>query len=105
MTLLDELKTARDREAARRPSVSPPALAAWSEAISIVERHVARRASLRDRLVVAWCRISRSHVIEPWIHLADLEKPFSDRGHSGCVVCTWCVECGELLGREEVGPI
>lgn len=105
MTLLDELKAGRDREAARRPYVSPPALAAWGEAISIAERHAGRstrRGRLLEQLVVAWCRVSRSHVIEPWIHLGE-RSPF--KTHEGCPSCTWCVECGELLGRDEVGPI
>lgn len=56
-----------------------------------------RRRRLLERLVVLWCRLSRTHFIEPWVDTTGFVGL-----HSGCVSCTWCEECGELRGREEV---
>lgn len=48
---------------------------------------------LIERFGVLWCRLSRSHFLEPVWH-----GPW----HTGCTSCTWCVECDRMLGRAEV---
>lgn len=60
---------------------------------------------LLDRLVVGWCRLGGMHFIEPWswyIQTSDDRLAPEEAGHSGCSACTWCVECGSLLGRGAV---
>lgn len=93
--------------------MTPDEARAVEALVEDVRRRVAAAArrtlrAIGTALIVAWCRLSRSHVIEPWIHLGvvlDLSAAKRFGSHTGCPSCTWCVECDELLGREEVGPI
>lgn len=72
--------------------------------------------ALYERAIVRWCQLAGEHQIEPWIGSGHFAGPtvlnagpgspwmFSRivSEHSGCEACTWCQDCGRLLGREEV---